>query len=204
MYVCTYCQHFQQSMGHPGIVANPARGQLNRGKIMFPFPVRVREFGPARQIYSTAQLHNRHTVFVCISLAADAPQLSRPPIATLPSCLWSLGVFPSLPGSRLRVLLSRCEFSTLFTPRQLIKWSIVELHFIICVFSLSSTYGRSQNERTEPVKNRTHDFVLMIVKLRGYPVHSTRATSVYVCVFIEMHITAQSCPVILVILCHSH
>ena len=130
-------------------------------------------------MYSTAQVHHRHTVFVCISLAADGPQLSRPPIAILPSCLRSLGIFPFLPGSRLQFFLSRCKFSTLLTPRQLIKWLIVELHFIICVFALSATYGRSQNERTDPVKNRTHDFVLIIVKLRGYPIHSTRATEQY-------------------------
>ena len=29
MYVCMYCHHIQQSMGQPGKVANPARGQLN-------------------------------------------------------------------------------------------------------------------------------------------------------------------------------
>ena len=30
MYVCIYGQHFQQSMDQPGMVANPAHGQLNR------------------------------------------------------------------------------------------------------------------------------------------------------------------------------
>ena len=30
MFVYMYGQHFQQSIEHPGMVANPARGQLNR------------------------------------------------------------------------------------------------------------------------------------------------------------------------------
>ena len=39
-----------------------------------------------------------------ISLAADGPQLARspiPPIATLPSCLWSLRIFLAFPGASL-------------------------------------------------------------------------------------------------------
>ena len=40
-YVCMYGQHFQQSMGHPGMVVNPARGQLSRKKDIFPVPVRA-------------------------------------------------------------------------------------------------------------------------------------------------------------------
>ena len=122
-------------------------------------------------------------------------------VVILPAVTRDLPISPRFSPT---IFLSRCKFSTLFTPRQLIKWLIVELHFIICDFTLSATHGRSQNKRTDPVKNRTQDFVLIIVKLRGYPIHSTRATSVYVCVFIELHITAQSCPVILFILCHSH
>ena len=34
-------QYFQQSMDHPGMVTNPARGQLNRKPIFSPVPVRV-------------------------------------------------------------------------------------------------------------------------------------------------------------------
>ena len=33
---------------------------------------------------------------------------------------------------------------------------------------------------------------------------ATTASGMYVCIFIELHITAQSGPVILVILCHSN
>ena len=33
-----YDQHFQPSMNQPGVVANPARGQLNREKCFFPCP----------------------------------------------------------------------------------------------------------------------------------------------------------------------
>ena len=30
IHVCMYSKHFQQSKGQPGMVANPARGELNR------------------------------------------------------------------------------------------------------------------------------------------------------------------------------
>ena len=33
-----YGQHFQQSMNQPDMVANPARGQLNKEKLYFPCP----------------------------------------------------------------------------------------------------------------------------------------------------------------------
>ena len=38
--------------------------------------------------------------------------------SSLPSCLWSQRIFPSLPGSRLTTFLSRCKFSTTLTTRQ--------------------------------------------------------------------------------------
>ena len=41
MYVCGYSQNFQQSMDQPGMVINPARGQLNRENEYFPVPVRA-------------------------------------------------------------------------------------------------------------------------------------------------------------------
>ena len=39
--------HFQQTGHQPGMVANPARGQLNRENGIFPVPVRAWEFGLA-------------------------------------------------------------------------------------------------------------------------------------------------------------
>ena len=45
-----YGQHFQQSMDQPGMVANPARGQLNRENEHFPVAVRAWEFGLARRV----------------------------------------------------------------------------------------------------------------------------------------------------------
>ena len=38
MYVCIYGHTYSKSMDQPGKVANPARGQLNREKIIFPCP----------------------------------------------------------------------------------------------------------------------------------------------------------------------
>ena len=46
--------------------------------------------------------------------------------SSLPSCLWSQRIFPSLPGSRLTFFLSRCEFSTLTTTRL----SMVEFYLL--------------------------------------------------------------------------
>ena len=40
--------------------------------------------------------------------------------STLPSCLWSQRIFPSLPGSRLTIFLSRCKFSTLTTRQPMV------------------------------------------------------------------------------------
>ena len=50
-------------------------------------------------------------------------------------------------------------------------------------------------------KNRTHDF--RTSKCAGYLLDLVYKY-ICVCVFIQLHITAQSGPVILVILCHSH
>ena len=37
--VCVYGQDFQQRMDQPGIVAIPARGELNSKTLYFPVPV---------------------------------------------------------------------------------------------------------------------------------------------------------------------
>ena len=48
--------------------------------------------------------------FVYISLTADGSQRARLlpilPTATLPSCLWSLRIFPSLSGFRLQIAIA--------------------------------------------------------------------------------------------------
>ena len=59
MYVCMYIWPYhlqQQSMDQTGMVANPARGQLNRKNELFPVPVHFRardEVGLARQVRSS-------------------------------------------------------------------------------------------------------------------------------------------------------
>ena len=40
----------------------------------------------------------------------------------LPSCLWSLRIVPSLPGSRLTVFSSRCKFSILTTRHSMVDF----------------------------------------------------------------------------------
>ena len=47
MYVCMYGHHMQQSMDQPGKVANPARGQLHRGRLILTCPrSRLRIWSP--------------------------------------------------------------------------------------------------------------------------------------------------------------
>ena len=53
MIVCIYGHSphtYSESMDRPGMVANPARGQLNRENEYFPVRVRAREFGLAGQV----------------------------------------------------------------------------------------------------------------------------------------------------------
>ena len=45
--------------------------------------------------------------------------------SSLPSCLWSQRIFPSLPGSRLTFFLSRCKFSTLTTPQLMVEFYLL-------------------------------------------------------------------------------
>ena len=45
--VCVCGRHFQQIGHQPGMVANPARGQLSKENRIFPVPVRAWEFGLA-------------------------------------------------------------------------------------------------------------------------------------------------------------
>ena len=69
--------------------------------------------------------------------------------SSLPSCLWSQTIFPSLPGSRLTIFLSRCKFSTLTT-----RQPMVEFHLLTFPrFPL-----RKKEHKSYFGKNRTHDF----------------------------------------------
>ena len=69
--------------------------------------------------------------------------------SSLPSCLWSQRIFPSLPGSRLTFFLSRCKFSTLTTRQPMVEFYLL-------------TFPRFPLRKKEHIsyfgKNRTHDF----------------------------------------------
>ena len=68
---------------------------------------------------------------------------------SLPSCLWSLRIFPSLPGSRLTIFLSRCNFSTLTTRQPMVEFYLLTFpRFPLRKKEHKSYFG----------KNRTHDF----------------------------------------------
>ena len=69
--------------------------------------------------------------------------------SSLPSCLWSQRIFPSLPGSRLTIFLSRCKFSTLTTRQPMIEFYLLTFpRFPLRKKEHKSYFG----------KNRTHDF----------------------------------------------
>ena len=69
--------------------------------------------------------------------------------SSLPSCLWSQRIFPSLPGSRLTIFLSRCKFSTLPTRQPMVEFYLLTFpRFPLRKKEHKSYFG----------KNRTHDF----------------------------------------------
>ena len=69
--------------------------------------------------------------------------------SSLPSCLWSQRIFPSLPGSRLTFFLSRCKFSTLTTRQPMVK---------LYLLTFPRFPLRKIEHKSYLSKNRTHDF----------------------------------------------
>ena len=69
--------------------------------------------------------------------------------SSLPSCLWSQRIFPSLPGSRLSIFLSRCKFSTLTT-----RQAMVEFYLL----TFPRFPSRKKEHKSYFGKNRTHEF----------------------------------------------
>ena len=65
--------------------------------------------------------------------------------SSLPSCLWSLRIFPSLPGSRLPFFLSRCKFNTL-----------IMVEFYLLTFP---RFPLKKEHKSYFGKNPTHDFL---------------------------------------------
>ena len=69
--------------------------------------------------------------------------------SSLPSCLWSQRIFPSFPGSRLTIFLSRCKFSTLTTRQPMVE-------FYLLTFPRFPL--RKKEHKSYLGKNRTHNF----------------------------------------------
>ena len=78
--------------------------------------------------------------------------------SSLTSCLWSQRIFPSLPGSRLTIFLSRCKFSTLTTRQPMVD-------FYLLAFPRFPL--RKNRHKSYKGKNRTHDF--RTSRYAGYP-----------------------------------
>ena len=69
--------------------------------------------------------------------------------SSLPSCLWSQRIFPSLPGSRLTIFLTRCKFNTLATRQPMVEFYLLTFpRFPLRKKEHKSYFG----------KNRTHEF----------------------------------------------
>ena len=69
--------------------------------------------------------------------------------SSLPSCLWSLRIFPSLPRFTPYDFLSRCMFSTLATRQPMVEFYLLTFpRFPLRKKEHKSYFG----------KNRTHDF----------------------------------------------
>ena len=69
--------------------------------------------------------------------------------SSLPSCLWSQRILPSLPGSRLTIFLSRCKFSTLTTRQPMVAFYLLTFpRFPLRKKEHKSYFG----------KTRIHDF----------------------------------------------
>ena len=69
--------------------------------------------------------------------------------SSLPSCLWSQRIFPSLPRFTPYIFLSRCKFSTLTTRQPMVEFYLLTFpRFPLRKKEHKSYFG----------KNRTHDF----------------------------------------------
>ena len=89
-----------------------------------------------------------HTYFLFFSFSFFHLTYSRW-TSSLPSCLWSQRIFPSLLGSRLTIFLSRCKFSTLTTRQPMVEFYLLTFpRFPLRKKEHKSYFG----------KNRTHDF----------------------------------------------
>ena len=109
--------------------------------------------GLNRYLWDTPPLHPTSRFFFFFNLTCSRWTSS------LPSCLWSQRIFPSLPGSRLTIFLSRCKFSTL-TARQ----PMVEFYLLTFPrFPL-----RKKEHKSYFGKNRTHEFRTTTLNLQFF------------------------------------
>ena len=72
--------------------------------------------------------------------------------STLPSCLWSLRIFPSLPGSRLTIIYRNASSALLQLVNQWLNFTYSRSH------TFRYYYGRKKKHEFWFDKNRTHDF----------------------------------------------
>ena len=107
-----------------------------------PFPSPPKHSRPS---FEAKDYHHRACIFFFFFFFKSYSRWT----SSLPSCLWSQRIFPSLPGSRLTIFLSRCKFSTLTTRQPMVE-------FYLLKFPRLSL--RKKEHKSYFGKNRTHDF----------------------------------------------
>ena len=96
--------------------------------------------------------------------------------SSLPSCLWSLRIFPSLPGSRLTIFYRDASSALLQLVNQWLNFTYSRSH--------AFRYERKNTNPTSFGKNRTHDFRTTTSRCAGYLLdHSGDEGCIYVCMY---------------------
>ena len=117
-------------------------------------------------------------IFVCIYIYIFFFNLTYSRwTSSLPSCLWLLRIFPSLPGSRLNNFLSRCKFSTLTTRQPMVEFYLLASSALLQLVNqwLNFTYSRShafRHERTQVFANLTLVRIELTTSARRYFQHA--------------------------------
>ena len=129
-------------------------------------------------------------VCFCISFTVDEPLRARlpiPPTATLLSCLWTRKIFPSLPGSLLRLLIAM---------------PVQHFYLLLSTFSRFPLLLRKPEYKSWLVKNRTLDFRTIALRSHHSSTRATRPVVLFnlsnspcfppMCLYLfELHTTAQ-------------
>ena len=110
---------------HPELVQRTCAIQTRLEIMKAFYPVTLNRIAVRAPWYSISSCYFNNTSYVLrISIAQNCLSAHRW-TSSLPSCLWSQRIFPSLPGPRLTIFLSRCKFSTLTTRQPMVGFYLL-------------------------------------------------------------------------------